>query len=301
MLSSADIVKRAREIGKAVPAFNIPYLPMMAPVVQAVADTDSFSLIEVARLEWTKFEAGGPGAVMEEYRKYEKPAHVRLHLDHVPVIDEDNQNVDYMGIIREAINLGYHSVMVDASRLDLDGNISATSNVTSAAHAAGIACEAELGAVFGHSDGPMPPYEELFRSGKGFTDVDEAARFVSKTGCDWLSVAFGSIHGAISKATRDQKKLEARLDLEHLGRLSAATKIPLVLHGGSGVRHADVLAAMERGIAKINVGTEIRQSYEVALRETGSVAEAQKATYERTAWVIKDHLKVAGLRAALEG
>lgn len=301
MRTSTDIMMRAWEIGKAIPAFNIPYLPMMEPVIRAVADTDSFSLVEVARLEWTKFEAGGPADVMAEFRKHEDPAHVRIHLDHVPVIDEDNQDVDYMAVIREAIKLGYQSVMVDASRLDLDGNIAATSKVAVAAHTAAIPCEAELGSVFGHSDGPAPPYEELFSTGKGFTDVDEAARFVSETGCDWLSVAFGSIHGAISKATRDQKKIEARLNLDHLDRLRAATNVPLVLHGGSGVKHADVLAAMKRGIAKINVGTEIRQSYEVALRQTGRIADAQNATYERTVWVIKDHLQVAGIRPELEG
>lgn len=301
MQSSRDIIQAAWEMKKAVPAFNIPYLPMMEPVVRAVKDTDSAALIEVARLEWTKFEAQGPGPIIDEFRKWADPACVRLHLDHVPVIDEDGQRVDYLAIMREAIGLGYESVMVDGSRLDLEGNIAATRQVAELAHAAGIPCEAELGAVFGHSDGPMPPYEELFRSGQGFTDVAEAERFVGETGCDWLSVAFGSVHGAISKASRDQRKVEARLDLDHLERLSAAVRIPLVLHGGSGVRQEYVLAAMQRGIAKVNVGTEIRQAYEVALRTAGRVADARQQTYERTAWLLRDYFRVAGLRAALMG
>ena len=71
---------------------------------------------------------------------------------------------------------------------------------------AALPCEAELGAVMGHEAGPMPPYEELFASGKGFTDVAEAKRFVQETGCDWLSVAVGSVHGAIAAGRRIRAK-----------------------------------------------------------------------------------------------
>ncbi|MCX5769400.1 MAG: class II fructose-bisphosphate aldolase [Candidatus Hydrogenedentes bacterium] len=301
MLSSGEIVRRAWRLGRVIPAFNIPYLPMMEPVVRAVLDTDSVALIEVARLEWMKFEAGSPRRVMEEYAKWANPAHVRIHLDHVPVIDEDGKRVDYVNIIREAIDAGYQSVMVDGSRLDLDGNIAATSQVVELAHHARIACEAELGSVLGHADGPLPPYDELFATCRGFTDIAQARRFARDTQCDWLSVAFGSIHGAISKAARDQKKVEARLNLTHLEQLRQATQIPLVLHGGSGVRQDYVLAAVERGIAKINVGTEIRQAYEAALRETKSVPAAQQKTYDRTASLITDYFGMAGIRAAIMG
>jgi fructose/tagatose bisphosphate aldolase len=171
--------------------------------------------------------------------------------------------------------------------------------VVDLAHAAGVPVEAELGAIVGHEAGPLPPYEELFATGKGFTDVEEAQRFVAETGCDWLSVAIGNIHGAIAAGARDQKKVEARLNLERLDALAAATGIPLVLHGGSGIRRDDVLAAFQRGIAKINVATEIRQPYEQTLRETGSVAAAQDAVYQRTVWVLRQHLAVAGRRQAI--
>ena len=124
--------------------------------------------------------------------------------------------------------------MVDASRLDLEGNIAATRRIVEIAHPKGVCVEGELGAVLGHESGPMPPYDELFESGKTFTVVEEAKRFVKETECDWLSVAIGNIHGAVSDALRDQKKPEARLNLEHLDKLSQATRIPLVLHGGSG-------------------------------------------------------------------
>ena len=296
MIKTGESVKKALEAGIVVPAFNVPYLPMAEAIIQAVADEDSFALVQVARLEWEKFEAKSLKAVRDEFMKFNDPKHVRLHLDHVPVIDEDHLLVDYVSIIKEAIDLGYQSVMVDASRLDLDGNIEATAKVAELAHAAGIVCEAELGAVLGHESGPMKPYEEIFASGEGFTRVDEAKRFAAESGCDWLSVAVGNIHGAISGALKDQKKPEARLNIEHLKKLREVTGLPLVLHGGSGIKQADILAAIQNGIPKINVGTEIRQPYEVALKETGDVKKAQKACYERTRWVLNEFFHITGSR-----
>jgi fructose/tagatose bisphosphate aldolase len=233
---SPDIIRRAAALNMGLPAFNIPYLPMMEPVTQAIVDQDCIALIATARLEWYKFGAQSLAAVAEEYRKWERPGFTWLHLDHVPVIDEDNLEVDYLPVIRQAIDEGYQSVMVDGSRLRLEDNIEATRRVVEMAHAAGVPCEAELGAVLGHEAGPLPPYEELYASGRGFTDVEEARRFVEETGCDWLSVAIGNIHGAISGVARDQKKPEARLHLQHLDRLKEATGAPLVLHGGSSVK-----------------------------------------------------------------
>ncbi len=290
------IVQRAYRLGLAIPAFNIPYLPMIEPVVQAIVDLDSFGLVDVARLEWLKFESGGPAQVAEEFARWRKPEHVRLHLDHIPVIDEDNLRVDYMPIMREAIRCGYESVMIDGSRLSLEENVEAVRPVVELAHAAGVPVEAELGAIMGHESGPMPSYEELYASGKGFTDPDEAHRFVQETGCDWLSVAIGNFHGAIAAGRKDLKKPEARLNLERLELLNQAAGVPLVLHGGSGIKQDNILASMRYGIAKINVATEIRQAYEVALREIGSVLQAKQAVYDRTCWVLKDFLQIAGIR-----
>lgn len=299
MKTTADIIRAAWQQGLAVPSFNMPYLPMVAPVIRAARDQDSFAFVAVARPDWVKFEARGLAPVRDEFQKWRDDQHVRLHLDHVPVIDEDHQRVDYVAIIREAIALGYQSVMVDGSRLGLEENIRATREIADLARAAGIFCEGELGAVLGHEAGPLPPYEELFRSGKGFTRPEEARRFVRETGCHWLSVAIGNIHGAVSAAARDRKKMEARLNLEHLELLKQATGIPLVLHGGSGVRREDVLAAMRHGIAKINVGIDIRQAYERTLKTTGHVAAAQEAVYARTTELIRDYFGLSGLRRRL--
>ncbi len=294
-----DIFKQARAHGIAIPAFNIPYLPMMTPVTRAVADQDAFALIETARLEWLKFESRGPAAVAQEFANCADRDHLRLHLDHVPVIDEDGRRVDFLPVFEEALELGYESVMVDGSRLPLAENIHATQQVVELAHTAGVPVEAELGAVLGHESGILPPYEELFASGQGFTDVDDARHFVQSSGCDWLSVAVGNIHGAIAAGRKDEKKVEARLDVERIRELSKATQVPLVLHGGSGIQQAYVLEALKNGIVKINVGTEIRQAYEQAKRAGGSEVEAQQAVYDRTTWLLKDFYQISGKRSLL--
>ena len=291
-LGNNDCIKNAWKAGLVIPAFNIPYLPIMEPVVRALRDTGAFGFIAVARPEWMKFQARSMKAVYDEYQRVKDERYVRLHLDHVPVIDEDGLTVDYQAIIQEAIQLGYQSVMVDGSRLPLAENIEATKKIAAMAHAAGIPVEGELGAVLGHEAGPLPPYEELFTSGKGFTDPEEAKRFVQETGVDWLSVAIGNIHGAISEAARDAKKMQARLNLEHLERIREASAVPLVLHGGSGIEKEYVLGAVKRGIAKINVGTAIRQPFEVGSKE--SVVAGQQAAYEATVRVLTEELELAG-------
>jgi fructose-bisphosphate aldolase class II len=210
--------------------------------------------------------------------------------------------VDYLPILQEAIGLGYHSVMVDGSLLDLRGNIEATKRAVELAHAKGIPCEAELGAITREGVGPQLSYEELFASGLGFTQVEDAQRFVAETGCNWLSVAIGNIHGAVSGALKDQKKTEARLNLEHLDRLRKALDMPLVLHGGSGVKREYLLGAIRRGIAKVNVGSEVRQAYEKGLHSTGGdVVRAQDAVYEKTCQLIRDYFGIAGTRPLIAG
>ncbi len=296
-----DVVRAAWEAGTVIPAFNVPYLPMLEPVTRAAVDQDSFALIETARIEWYKFECYGPAAVQEAFDRFGDPEHVRLHLDHVPVLDEEDVRVDFLPIIRKAIAVGYDSVMIDGSRLSLEENIAATRQVSDLAHEAGIACEAELGSIVREGAGPLPPYEELFASGIGFTGVDEAARFVVESQCDWLSVAIGNLHGAVSKAAKDKKKTQARLNLDHLAKLRQVTNVPLVLHGGSGVKREDVLAAVKVGIAKINVATEIRQAFEQGLKATGTLDGAKAAVYERTTWLIKDYYDISGSHRLIFG
>jgi ketose-bisphosphate aldolase len=291
--STREIMLLAAKTGLVVPAFNIPHLPMMEPIMEALRETRAFGLIQVARLEWMKFKSGSLKAIRDTYAGCKDERFTRLHLDHVPVIDEDNLAVDVEAIIAEALALGYESVMVDGSRLPLEGNIEATLKVVTMAHRAGIPVEAELGAVLGHESGPLPPYEELFRSGRGFTDPSEAKRFVAETGVDWLSVAIGNIHGAISGAAKSAKKVEARINIEHLDRIREAIGgVPLVLHGGSGIRKESILAGVKHGIAKINIGTTLRQAYESGAAVSAS--EARRRTAAAAASVIRDELEIVG-------
>jgi fructose-bisphosphate aldolase, class II len=291
-MNTNELIRRAWELKTVIPAFNIPYLPMMAPVTQALKDTNTVGLVTVARLEWEKFEAKSIKAVFEEFEKADKAFHTRLHLDHVPVIDEDNLKVNFKEIIKEAVQIGYKSVMVDGSRLSLAENIECTKQVVEIAHKAGIPVEAELGAVLGHESGPKLNYEELFKSGKGFTDPDEAVKFIKQTNVDWLSVAVGNIHGAISEGLKDKKKPEARINIEYLALINKTAGVPLVLHGGSGINVECIQQAVKNGIAKINVGTAIRQPY--AKFRSESVLKAQDAVYETMLDVIKNELNICG-------
>ena len=299
MLDAKETILLARQKGTVIPAFNIPYLPMLEPVAQAVKDENSIAIIHVARLEWEKFSAKSLEAVAEEYWKFEKPGCTILGLDHVPAIDEDLKRVDYLPIIQRAIEAGYQSVMIDGSRLSLEENIAATAEVADLAHKHGLACEGELGAVMGHESGPAKPYEEIFAAKLGFTNIDEAKRFSKESHCDWLSVAVGNIHGAVAEATRHQKKPEARLDIEHIAALYQAVGLPLVLHGGSGIQLEFIKRGIKAGIAKINVGTEIRQAYEKGIASSDA-QQAQKMVYQRVRELIAD-MEIANSRDLLFG
>ncbi len=135
----------------------------------------------------------------------------------------------------------------------------------------------------------------------GFTDPDEARDFVLSTRVDWLSISIGSVHGAISGAARDQEKVQAKLDIDHLKILKEATGIPLVLHGGSGIRQFYVDEAIRNGIAKINIGTQIRQPYERKLADTGSTSAAQEAVADTVSRLIRDVYHVEGSASRLRG
>jgi len=289
-----EIMHKAYLAHIVVPAFNIAYLPMVKPIISALKELKCFGLIEVSRPDIEKFGAQSFKAVKQEYEKYADRAYTRLHQDHVPVIDEDWERVDWKKMIKEALELDFDSVMIDGSRLSLEENIKVTMKVVEMAHKKGIPVEAELGAVFGHEKGPLPPYEELFKSGKGFTDPEEAKKFVKETSLDWLSVAIGNVHGAISGAAKDKKKISARLNIEHLRKIVSVTNVPIVLHGGSGIKQESILAGIRNGITKVNIGTAIRQEYERGLREKGSISIAQERVRKKVKYLIKDYYYIEG-------
>jgi fructose-bisphosphate aldolase class II len=167
-------------------------------------------------------------------------AAVAVHLDHAE--DED--------LAREAIDLGFGSVMFDASKLDYRANVDATRRVVQYAHARRVLVEAELGEI-GGKDGAHAPGVR--------TDPDEARTFVTETGVDALAVAVGSSHAMTAR--------EASLDLDLIARLHAALDVPLVLHGSSGVPDDVIVAAIEAGMTKINVSTHLNGFFTRAVRE----------------------------------
>lgn len=104
------------------------------------------------------------------------------------------------------------------------------------------------------------------------------------------------MHGPLSEALKDKEKVKARLDLERLSALQQATDIALVLHGGSGIPSEYVLQAMTHGIAKINIGTEVRQTYERTRAESGRVVSAQDAVPAQVCRLLREHYGLGGMR-----
>jgi fructose-bisphosphate aldolase class II len=164
---------------------------------------------------------------------------VAVHLDHA----EDE------GLAREAIDLGFGSVMFDGSALDYADNVAATARVVHYAHERDAFVEAELGAI-GGKDGAHAPGVR--------TDPDEARAFVVATGVDALAVAVGSSHAMTERV--------ASLDLDLVARLHAALSVPLVLHGSSGVPDDRIVSAIGAGMTKVNVSTQLNKVFTTAVR-----------------------------------
>jgi len=143
-----------------------------------------------------------------------------------------------------AIALGFTDIMYDGSKLPFEENVANTRAVVRAAHAVGLAVEAELGHVGAGSE-----YEDFGAQRQGFTDPDDVERFVAETGVDVLAVAVGTAHGLYA--------CEPRLDLDLLREIRARVDIPLSLHGGSGCSDEQFRDAIAAGIAKVNVATDL--------------------------------------------
>ena len=143
-----------------------------------------------------------------------------------------------------AMDMGATDVMFDGSSLPYEENLARTTEVVKEAHSRGIGVEAELGHVgFGRD------YQDYGSRGKGFTDPDDAVRFVRDTGVDSLAVAIGTAHGLYDG--------DPALDFELLKELRSCINIPLVLHGGSGLSVDQYTEAIAEGISKINVASEL--------------------------------------------
>jgi len=162
-----------------------------------------------------------------------------------------------------AIALGFTDVMFDGSKLPLEDNIAQTKLVVRAGHAVGVAVEAELGHV-----GSGLEYQSFGAQRLGFTDPAIVEKFVAETGVDFLAVAIGTAHGVYQG--------EPHLDLDLLAAIRRRVEIPLVMHGGSGLSAAQFRSAIETGIAKVNVATEL---FMTSARRITEAARAKDLTY----------------------
>ncbi|MFJ4044511.1 ketose-bisphosphate aldolase [Microbacterium sp. NPDC089987] len=181
--------------------------------------------------------------------------HSRAHRSTVPVAIHWDHGGSYEQIIR-AIHAGFTSVMIDASLEPFEQNVAITRKVVEAAHAAGIQVEGELGTI-----GANDSYGESGAAEIIYTNPDDAVRFVEETGVDSLAIAIGTSHGLYPS----DKNPELRHDL--LEQIKAAVKIPLVLHGGSSNPDAELRRAVELGVNKINISSDIKVSYHDRMRE----------------------------------
>jgi ketose-bisphosphate aldolase len=146
-----------------------------------------------------------------------------------------------------ALDAGFNVVMPDTAALPWDEAVELVSALVTAAHARGVAVEAELGRL------PDAVPGGIDRSGAALTDPEQAARFVAATGIDWLAVSIGNVHLLTEH--------EAEADLDLLGSIHRAVGIPLVIHGGTSFPASAVPEAIRRGAAKFNVGTALKRAF----------------------------------------
>ncbi len=183
---------------------------------------------------------------------------VVAHLDHGYTMQE----------CREALDAGFTSLMYDGSRKPLNQNIEETAEIAEMAHKAGISCEGEIGFV-GYSGGET----------SAGTDPEEAREFARQTGVDAMAISVGNVHL--------QENKEGGLDQERIDAIDAATDLPLVIHGGSGVPVEQRLyLARNSAICKFNIGTELRMAFGTTLRD---VLAADPKRFDRVAILSELH------------
>lgn len=177
-----------------------------------------------------------------------------LHLDHARDFDD----------IKEAIDSGYTSVMYDGSHLPFKENILKTKAVVEYAHAHGVSVEGELGTIGGTEEGI-----HVAENDKVYTRPEDAVKFVEATGVDALAIAIGTNHG--------QFKSKTEVNIPLLKEIDAVVDVPLVIHGGTGVKEEDYPELINNGIRKFNVGTELLVNWTKVAKETFSETEINKS------------------------
>ncbi|TKJ40120.1 fructose-1,6-bisphosphate aldolase, class II [candidate division LCP-89 bacterium B3_LCP] len=293
----------------AIGQFNVSNLEFVQAVLEAAEEMNSPAIIAASSsaIKYAGLE-NLVAIVRTAVGNLDVP--IALHLDHGADVE----------IVRQCVDAGFTSVMIDGSQHPLEENIHLTQEVVDYAHMFNVTVEAELGRLSGMEDEVKVEAKDSC-----YTDPDEAVKFVQESGCDALAIAVGTSHGA------HKFKGEAKLDFDRIETIKQMTGIPLVLHGASGVPE-DLISkisqyggdipgakgvpdeayhqAIDRGINKINIDTDLRLAFTAAIRELLSsdpgVFDPRKILgYARQAvkTIIKGKMEVLGSanRVSVEG
>jgi fructose-bisphosphate aldolase class II len=274
LVTLENVLENIGTKGYGIGAFNVANMEMVMGAIQAAEELNSPIIIQVAegRMKHSPLHLIGP--VMIAAAQTAKVP-VVVHLDHGSTL----------GVISQALDLGFSSVMFDGSHYSLNRNIEITNKIKALARRSGASLEAEIGKV-GGSEGDYESIEVLI------TSVKEAMQFYEKTQVDALAVAIGTIHGAYKELPN--------LQFERLREISESILCPLVLHGGSGLTDDDFKKCIRRGVKKINIATA---SFESVVRNVGTLFEQSKnityfqhheAVVEATYENVKHHIKIFG-------
>lgn len=237
----ARILSPAVDRPYSVACFNVFGWEDARAVVDAAVQLEA-PVILAATLDFRNFMPVDVIAVMLRSLAERAPVPVCVHLDHTYDVDE----------VLRAVDLGFTSVMFDGSQLPLEDNIAATRRVARYAHAAACSVEAEIGSV---------PYAEGRAHIKAeLSEVGDAVRLAAETDLDAMAVSVGNIHRLSAPG--------ALIDFARLEQICASVTVPLVIHGTSGIRDADIKRLTRTRVAKFNIGTVLRQAFGRGLRDT---------------------------------
>lgn len=240
LVTTRELLDHATRQHTGLPALNVIHLESAGAIAAAAERTGQGVVLQISQNCVRYHGTLAPIAAAARAIAEQAGAPLSLHLDHAEDVD----------LVREAIDLGFSSVMYDGAALPYAQNVATTAQVVAEANAAGVLVEAELGEI-GGKDGAHAPGVR--------TDPDQARGFVAQTGVHALAVAVGSSHAMTAKT--------ASLDVELVAALARAVPVPLVLHGSSGVPDASIRAAISAGMRKINVSTQLVRAFTGAVRD----------------------------------
>lgn len=248
-----DVTLRAEELNYTVGAFNAHNLEMLPDMIRAAKELGSPIIIQTS-VDTAKYIGHENLVAVCKSMATKEMVDVVLHLDHARDFND----------IKEAIDKGYTSVMFDGSHLPFKENIMKTSAVVEYAHKHGVSVEGELGTIGGTEEGIHVDVND-----KVYTDPKDAEEFVKATKVDALAIAIGTNHG--------QYKSKTEVNVPLLKEINAVVDVPLVIHGGTGVKEADIPELINNGIRKFNVGTELLVTWTKIAKETFGETKVTKS------------------------